>query len=96
MKTYYDLSKQERKDYMKEFKQTPVGKEINIGYTLISILTLILFIATDFLTYSNAELAARLSIYALILMIAVDLIFTLYININFTAWLKNKHNIKRW
>ena len=56
MKTYYDLTSQEKKKYENEFKKTPVGKDMYIEGTILYIITSImvcLFLYMDFKINSN-------------------------------------------
>ncbi|MBQ7136466.1 MAG: hypothetical protein IJO43_00630 [Bacilli bacterium] len=93
MKTYYDLSLSEKKKYKKEFKSTPGGKDIWIQLTIIQLLS-IAFLATCI--FIDTQTNSYFSINVLFIIILVEEACKLVFNINFTAWLKNKHNIKRW
>jgi len=106
MKTYYDLKKEERKNYYKEFKKTPVGKELNFRSICILIITVACWFVAGFVSgYQDGSGAVltqetELFINAMYMLALVGLLiytgFTAYVNINFSGWLKNKHDIKRW
>jgi hypothetical protein len=97
MKTYYDLSKSERKNYLKDFKKTPVGKEINEGHVLLNILAFIVFVASFILSYYEvSDTLSEIFWIIFVLCAIIDAFIMFYENVNFTAWLKNKHDIKRW
>lgn len=92
MKTYYDLTIDQRKKYLIEFKKTPIGKDIYIKRLIMdfvgSILLICIFL-TGFLTDDYDFIGG------IVLISLVDA-YHIYFNLNFTAWLKNKHDIKRW
>lgn len=93
MKTYYDLTNKEKREYLKEFKKTPVGKDMNIRRIIADIITttiLVLFFVIDW-TYET-------NIFNIIFVCSciIEILYNTYFNLNFTAWLKNKHDIKRW
>ena len=93
MKTYYDLTKEEKQKYVKEFKKTPVGKDMNIKRTIVNLVTtiiVILFLVID--VYYETNLYTSILFFVFL----IDFINETYFNINFTSWLKNKHDIKRW
>ena len=94
MITYYDLEKKEKKKYEKEFKKTPVGKEITHRKIIIELLMLaidvFLLFCIFYLKIENDFSDVWLFTFF------VFLISYIYYDTNFTAWLKNKHNIKRW
>jgi len=100
MKTYYDLTAKEKKTYVKEFKKTPVGKEMNTNRIFLVVLFVIaisidflfgfLFTETEYNAMENLILASQTFTFA------ISFIYNAYFNINFTAWLKNKYEIKRW
>lgn len=99
MKTYYDLTAKEKKTYVKEFKKTPVGKEMNTNRIFLDVLFFIaisidflfgLFTETEYIAMENLILASQTFTFA------IAFIYDAYFNINFTAWLKNKYEIKRW
>ena len=93
MKTYYDLTKEEKQKYVKEFKKTPVGKDMNIKRFIVNLVTttiVILFLVIDI--YYETNLYTSIFFFAFL----INFINETYFNINFTSWLKNKHDIKRW
>ena len=93
MKNYYDLTSQEKKKYENEFKKTPVGKDMYIEGTILYIITSImvcLFLYMDFKINSNYSASV------MCIAFVINTVYKAYLNINFTAWLKNKYEIKRW
>lgn len=106
MKTYYDLTKKERKEYEKEFKKTPVGKDLNSNKVLFEVILGVFFFVygfvigftsgvEEFLDQSSLMLTNLLEVLFYI-MLLISSAYNFYVNINFTAWLKNKYDIKRW
>ena len=103
MKTYYDLTRKEKKAYEKEFKKTPGGKElyrlstwyIQIPALLIFLLyaIFILFVPNDVYNYDNIYSVLYLLVWV---GIVVENVNTIYCRICFCSWLKNKYDIKRW
>lgn len=94
MITYYDLENKEKKKYEKEFKKTPVGKEINHRKIIIEVLMLSIDL---FLIFCEFYLKIENDFSDVWLFtFLVFIISYIYFDINFTAWLKNKHDIKRW
>lgn len=105
MKTYYDLTSEEREKYKKEFKTTPVGRELySIFYWTVIILIAVGFIygylqgtIFNFENISDALTTMfNWSLLMIILALLSCLVYYTYININFSCWLKNKYKIKRW
>lgn len=106
MKNYYDLTKKERDNYLKEFKKSPVGKEMNFRKICILIITFACWIIGGFVSGlqdgSGTVVARETEIFigSMAMLALFGLLiysgFTAYMNINFTAWLKNKYDIKRW
>jgi len=93
MKTYYDLTISEKKKFKKEFKKTPGGKDICVQLTIIQLLSIAIFATCIFI---DTRTNSYFSINALFIIVLVEEVCKLVLNINFTAWLKNRHNIKRW
>ncbi len=101
MKTYFDLEKKEKSDYRKEFFVTPGGKQLSAILKIIGAFFILIFALyivfditipvgdSDYDLVKNAEKGA-----AAMLMILFG--YGFWIDLNFAAWLKNKHNIKRW
>lgn len=85
MKTYYDLTSKEKNEYLKEFRKTPGGKDIFIGQIIINILCV-------FITVLLAFVASPYYLFFLLL----SGVYNIYVDILFSCWLKNKHDIKRW
>lgn len=101
MKTYYDLTKKERKTYEKEFFKTTVGSSMHYVNVLLEII-LLLVMFLDFLLLmfvSDQELAANgmyITGLAFWLFLAANCVYMCYVNISFSMWLKIKHDIRRW
>jgi len=105
MTTYYDLTSEEREKYRKEFKKTPVGKELysNFYWTII-VLIIIAFaygsLQGNIFDFENISSALTTMFNWTSLMVVIAALFVLiyyaYLNINFSCWLKNKYKIKRW
>lgn len=89
MKTYYDLTSKEKKEYLKEFRKTPGGKDIFIGQIIIN--ALFVFLAGFFTSFYHE---AILNIYLLVLLFPI--VYDIYVDVLFSCWLKNKYDIKRW
>ena len=92
MKLYYDLTNNEISNYQKEFIKTPVGKKMNIIRMMMDTLWLVCLILSfipELLNFSHY-------LFFSMIMIIIIASYEIYFNINFTAWLKNKYNIKRW
>ena len=89
MKTYYDLTSKEKKAFLDEFKKTPGGKNIFITQIIVNFLFSLLSLI---LTFEYSE--SIFSYYLFILFI--PLVYDIYVDIMFSCWLKNKHNIRRW
>ena len=89
MKTYYDLTSKEKKEYLNEFRKTPGGKSIYIAQVIINCLFSFL---TLFLTIVYSK--SIFNYYLFILLFPV--VYDIYVDILFSCWLKNKHDIKRW
>ena len=90
MKTYYDLTSKEKREYLKEFTKTPGGSDLNISRAIIDFVCmamLLIFIMSETITENY--------LFELFLLI-IPGIYNIYFNISFSCWLKNKHNIKRW
>lgn len=101
MKTYYDLISKERDKYMDEFKNTPVGKDLFKTRAILIVLTSIILVGVMVLgiyleeTNSVINNLEKMENFAGFMLI-FNIIYSVYFNINFTSWLKNKHNIKKW
>ncbi len=102
MKTYYDLKKEEKKDYEKEFKKTPGGKSMNehliiagIVSSLFFILDLIVVVMLPSDTYNYDAICGVTNILFWVSFL-VEIAYNTYFQICFCSWLKNKHDIKRW
>lgn len=105
MKTFYDLTRKERKEYKKEFKTTPVGKEIHSVYFYLCALAFwFLFILAGIQGVIDREKIVNeglqqfcygMGIFIIILVVIVNL-WRFYENICFSSWLKYKHKINRW
>ena len=100
MKIYYDLETKEREKYVEEFKKTPVGNKMNktkIAIDIIWLIFIIAMVATEIL-FAESEFDSIFLIFsaAQFLTLLVGGVYSVYFNINFTAWLKNKYDIKRW
>lgn len=102
MKTYYDLTREERKNYEKEFKKTPGGKEMNrtllcieIPTTLIIILEIVINCIGPKKIHNYDGISELLNILFWVGFI-IEIFYTIYFKICFSSWLKNKHDIKRW
>lgn len=104
MKTYYDLKDKELKDYRKEFRKTEQGKKIYYTKILLNICFILATIGLFSSGYLSASANNPDSYSQLIsdfdriftFIAIVDVIFELYFGINFSSWLKNKHQINRW
>ena len=101
MKTYYDLTSKEKGNYIDEFKKTPGGKSLFETRAFLIILTAIIYIVVIVLSIYAEETNKLLDKIDLIekyatFMIVMTILYSTYFNINFTSWLKNKHDIKRW
>lgn len=96
MKTYYDLTKKERGEYLKEFKKTPVGKEMKMTLNL-SFFAFLAFIILEsvFVSFGYNEYGNFFDVASWV-AIGLSILYEIFIDINFTAWLKNKYDIKRW
>ena len=98
MKTYYDLTKEERKRYSKEFKQTPIGKQINSKLNLSCISAVLCCFIGGFIEgygYKN-EFAINLFLIIAIFEALSIIVLSIYNNLSFSFWLKLKYDIKRW
>lgn len=89
MKTYYDLTSKEKKEYLKEFRSTPGGKDIYIGQIIINFIFSVL---TLLLVFAYSESFSNYYFFVLLFPVVYDV----YVNILFSCWLKNKYDIKRW
>lgn len=101
MKTYYDLTSKEKGKYIDEFKKTPGGKGLFETRAILIILTAIIYIGVMILSIYEEESNLVLSQFEAIenfggFMIVLTITYSTYFNINFTSWLKNKYDIKRW
>jgi len=98
MKTYYDLTKEEIKKYSKEFKQTPIGKQINSKLNLSCLGAIICLFIGGFIEVYGYENKLNINLF-LIMSIFEALSITVlsaYNNLSFSSWLKLKYDIKRW
>lgn len=103
MKTYYDLTRKEREKYLDEFKKTPVGKEYNQNSKLIFVIASILLGISIFISCLTSDITSdKVNLFVdwigtlgFLVFIIYD-VYLIYINVNFTSWLKNKYDIKRW
>ena len=93
MKTYYDLTNQEKSKYEKEFRKTPVGKDMYIRRIIADILATAIVILVFLIDYQMETNFSTGLFFCTLLLVVV---YKVYYNVNFTAWLKNKHDIKRW
>ena len=93
MKTYYDLTNEEKKKYEKEFKKTPIGKDMNIRKIMVDVLSTVIIVVVFLIDYQMETNFSTASFFCALL---IDVVYKAYFNLNFTAWLKNKHDIKRW
>lgn len=101
MKTYYDLTSKEKGKYIDEFKKTPGGKNLFETRAVLIILTAIIYIGVMALSIYAEESSIAINKMGAIedfagFMIILTILYSTYFNINFTSWLKNKHDIKRW
>ena len=101
MKTYYDLTSKEKGNYIDEFKKTPGGKSLFETRAVLIILTAIIFVGVIILSIYTEETSSMMDKLELIekyatFMLVFTIAYSTYFNINFTSWLKNKHEIKRW
>lgn len=105
MKTYYDLTKKERSNYKKEFKETPVGKEMHFTYYCILVLVMVFagmwgfssglisaaqVVNNDFQMFNNI-----MGVIAIALVI-IGTLWECYVEVSFTSWLKYKYDIKKF
>lgn len=102
MKTYYDLTREERKKYESEFKKTPGGKEMNrtslyiqIPIALVMILEIVIICIGPKNVYNYDVISELLNMLFWVIFI-IDIVYTTYFKICFSSWLKNKYEIKRW
>jgi len=93
MKTYYDLTNEEKKKYEKEFKKTPIGRDMNIRKIIVHILATAIIVLVFLIDY---QMETNFSTGLFFCALLIDVAYKAYFNLNFTAWLKNKHDIKRW
>lgn len=105
MKIYYDLTSEEREKYRKEFKSTPVGKELysNFHWTIIVLIIIASLyggLQGSIFDLENISSALTTMFYSSSLMVVIALlsclVYYVYININFSCWLKHKYKIKKW
>lgn len=101
MKTYFDLSNKEKDKYMYEFKKTPGGKNLFEVRVILIILTVIIYIGVSALSIYGEETNSVINNLSKIedfagFMILLTIVYSTYFKINFTSWLKNKYEIKRW
>lgn len=101
MKTYYDLTSKEKGKYIAEFKKTPGGKSLFERRAFLIILALIFYFGIGLLSIYEEEANLVVSQFETIenfagFMIILAIAYSTYFEINFTSWLKNKHDIKRW
>lgn len=101
MKTYYDLTNKEKSKYIDEFKKTPGGKDLFGWRAFFIILTAIILVVVVALSIYEEEAKIVISEMELIenfcgFIIGLTIVYSIYLNINFTGWLKNKYDIKRW
>lgn len=98
MKTYYDLTSSELAKYRKEFKKTPQGKNLFYRIVALDVVFLVLLALYFLIVFYGSETAIsgfNNWFFFIVLVVGYD-IENIYYNINFNAWLKNKHDIKRW
>lgn len=102
MKTYYDLTDVEKKNYEKEFKKTPGGKTMNKYLIIIEIIDA-LFVTLYFIVQFSLPLDTYnydgiLDVTSIISWgsIFISIVYNTYFQICFCSWLKNKYDIKRW
>lgn len=98
IKTYYDLTKEERKKYSNEFKQTPIGKQTNFKLNLSCVSAVICCFVGGFLEGYGCENETFINLFLIIAVFeAISIIvLSVYNNISFSSWLKIKYDIKRW
>ena len=96
IKTYYDLTSEEIKKYRSEFvKTSSVGRALYFVTNLIQFGMLMLLICLiGILLLDDTK---NLSLIGWIIFIGVfGCVPQMYLNINFSCWLKHKYGIKRW
>lgn len=101
MKTYYDLTSKEKGKYIDEFKKTPGGKTLFEARAIYIILTVIVYVVVVGLSIYEEETGTMINYMESIenfagFMIILTIVYSTYFNVNFTSWLKNKYDIKRW
>ena len=82
-------------------KKTPGGKNLFEARAVLLIFAAIIFIGSiisGIYADETSSMATQLELIDQfsLFMIVVAVVYSTYFNINFTAWLKNKHDIKRW
>lgn len=105
MKNYYELKKSDRQKYLKEFRKTPVGKEMNFRLICCWIITFAFWFVSGYV-FGLTEDIDVFTKEATLFMNIMDILaifgfvfsslYSAYLNFNFTAWLKNKYEIRRW
>ena len=101
-KTYYDLTKEEKKKYEKEFSKTSLGKVVYNIATAVQIFTLLMEVFFVVLLFVDSSILLEdpkfmlIYIFMLIVISVINWIPCVYLNINFSCWLKNKYGINRW
>ena len=100
-KTYFDLTSTDRDTYRMEFRQTPYGKEVFKLRKLLLVvffLSAIAFIVLDIYSEETGKYTDVVDSFDnyVTLLFVISIGISLWFDINFTASLKNKHNIKRW
>ena len=93
MKTYYDLTVKEKREYLKEFIKTPGGGDCYLTNIFIQFICIAFIFFITFWSFNGIEDNYTISFLITSVIIGLSKI---YFDIVFSCWLKNKHNIKRW
>ena len=93
MKTYYDLTSKEKREYLKEFKKTPGGADAYYKKGFITLIGIAFIFFITFWSFYGLEDNYTLSFLITSIITGA---YNIYFDIVFSCWLKNKHNIKRW
>ena len=98
MKTYYDLTNQEKDKYIDEFKKTPGGISSFKSRACSIILAFFMFALAVVLSFNfedGSEVMTTIEAFGMIAL-CLALIYSISFEFSFCSWLKIKHNIRRW
>lgn len=97
LKTYFDLTSKDREKYRDDFVKTSVGKSLFDLKNKVFIVFSVLFVLYVLMVLFIGDNVAVIVIEKVLYFVFFAFLFSwIYFDLNFSAWLKNKHDIKRW